>query len=124
MGRKSANLLYERRRITTDMFNKKLKEYKERQSELLEEMQKHTKADEKYYITINTVLSLAQRAYEIFKNSEVSEKRQLLNFLLQNCELKDKKLLFKLKAPFDTALEAGRCSEMLRGSDSNRRPID
>jgi len=96
------------------MFNKKLKEYKEKQQESLEKMEKHNVADESYYITIDTTLNLAQRAYEIFKSSEIAEKRQLLNFLLQNCELKGKKLLFSLKAPFDTVLSTQECSTLLR----------
>jgi len=101
--------------ITKDMFNKKLKEYKERQAEINEEIQRYTDADENYYITANTVLKLAQKAYEIFQSSEISEKRQLLNFLLQNLQLKGKKLMFTLKTPFDTVLEASRCSTLLRG---------
>ena len=101
--------------ITTDMFNKKLKEYKEKQEELNEEIQRYTQADEKFYITANTVLRLAQKALEIFKSSEVSEKRQLLNFLLQNLTLKGRKLDFTLKTPFDTVLQANKCSTLLRG---------
>jgi len=101
--------------ITTEMFNQKLKEYKEKQQEILEKLKRHDSADKDYYITLNTTLSLAQRAYEIFESSEVSEKRQFLNFLLQNCELKGKKLLFSLKAPFDTMLQANKCSNLLRG---------
>lgn len=76
-------------------------EYKERQQELLDEMQQHNVADESYYITVNTVLNLAQKAYEIFESSELQEKRQLLNFLLQNCTLDGKTLHYELKKPFD-----------------------
>ena len=94
------------------MFNKKLKEYKERQAELEVEMTRYTNADENYYITANTVLNLAKKAYEIFKSSEVSEKRQLLNFLLQNCKLQGKNLSFELKTPFDTVLLANKCSNL------------
>ena len=97
------------------MFNKKLKEYKERQAELNEEIQRYTNADENYYITANTVLKLAQNAYKIFESSNVEEKRQLLNFLLQNLQLKGRKLTFKLKTPFDTVLKANECSTGLRG---------
>jgi len=39
------------------LYDKKLKEYKEKQQELLEEIQKHDKADESYDITVNKVLS-------------------------------------------------------------------
>jgi len=100
------------------MFNQKLKEYKERQQEINDKLQTLDVADEDYYITVNTVLSLAQRALEIFESSEVSEKRQLLNFLLRNLELRGKKLEYKLKAPFDTVLKANECSDLLPGSDS------
>ena len=39
------------------MFDKKLKEYKEKQSEINSELQKHNVADENYYITVNTLVS-------------------------------------------------------------------
>ncbi len=68
------------------------------------------------------VLNLAKKAYEIFQSSEIEEKRQLLNFLLQNLNLDGKKLQFELKPPFDTLLQASKCSEMLPGLDSNQRP--
>jgi len=96
------------------MFNKKLKEWKEKQAEIREEMERYDQADEKFYLTANIVLNLAQKALEIFKSSEVSEKRQLLNFLLQNLKLQGKKLLFELKTPFNTVLKANKCSTVLR----------
>ncbi len=101
------------------MFNKKLKEYKEKQAEINEEMQRHTDADENYYITANRVLNLAQKAYKVFEGSEIPEKRQLLNFLLQNLKLQGKKLIFELKTPFDTVLQANKCSSVLPLSVSN-----
>ena len=100
--------------ITKDMFNKKLKEYKEKQAEIREEMGRYDQADEKFYLTANMVLNLAQKAEQIFESSEVSEKRQLLSFLLQNIKLQGKKLLFELKTPFDRVLEANKCSNLLR----------
>jgi len=77
-------------------------------------VQRYTDADENYYITANMLLKLAQKALEIFESSEVTEKRQVLNFLLQNPVLKGRKLEFTLKTPFDTVLEANRCSTVLR----------
>src|ERR1700722_8793813 len=71
-------------------------------------MERHVNADESFHITANMVLSLAQRSREIFESSEVEEKRQLLNFVFQNLELKDKKLSVTLREPFkmikDTSL--------------------
>lgn len=65
-------------------------------------MARYQRANQNYYLTANKVLSLAQRAYEVFEGSEVEEKRQLLNFLLQNCQLDGRKLVFSLKTPFNS----------------------
>ena len=73
-GNKERGTPYSKRRITTDMFNKKLKEYKEKQEEIREEMERYDQADEKFYLTANTVLNLAKKAHEIFESSEINEK--------------------------------------------------
>ena len=109
--------------ITNYFYDKKFKEYTEKQAKLMTEISKHDKANNQYYITANTILNLAKRARKIFENSEVAEKRQFLNYLLQNCQLKDKNLSYKLKTPFDTVLSASKCSNLLPGWDSNPRPI-
>ncbi len=106
-------------RITKEMFSEKLKEIKENQAAVLEKIQRHTNADEKFYLTANTLLSLARRAKELFVSSEVEEKRQLLNFLLQNFVLDGKNLKFELKTPFDRVLEANECSDMCPHEESN-----
>ena len=106
------------------MYDTKLKEYKEKQADFLEQMKEHSQADADFHITANTVLSLAQRACEIFERSEVHEKRALLNFLLQNCELEGKNLLFKLKTPFDRVLVANQTSNWLRVVNEVRTRIE
>lgn len=93
-------------RITTDMYDQKLKEFKEEQQRLLFKQKQFDNASKSYYITANTVLSLTQRAYEIFESSEPEEKRQLLNFLLQNLQLDGEKLVFAVKTPFEGVLYA------------------
>ena len=101
------------------MFNKKLKEYKEKQAELEAKMQSYTDADENYYLTANMTLKMAKIAYEVFQSSELEEKRQILNFSLQNLKLQDKNLSFELKTPFDTVLQASKCSNLGERGDSN-----
>jgi hypothetical protein len=83
-------------------------------------MQRHSIADESYYLAVNQVLSLSQRASEIFESSEPNEKRQLLNYLLQNCRLNERNLLFELKKPFDALVKYNKCPEMLAWRDSFR----
>ena len=96
------------------MFNSKLKEYKEKQSDLEAQMALYTEADESFYLNANILLQATKKASQVFEGSEPATQRQILNFLLQNLTLDNKKLSFTLKTPFDRVLEANRCSTMLR----------
>ncbi len=109
--------------ITADMYDKKLKEYKERQSIILESMQLHNKADHTYHVTASLVLDLAKRAYEIFSRSETMEKRQLINFVFQNMTLKDGKLLWDLKEPFNLLANYADHPVWYPRQELNLRPI-
>ena len=50
-------------------------------------LKKYTKANEKFGITINYLLNLTSRDYELFESSKIKQKRQLINFLLSNLRL-------------------------------------
>lgn len=93
-------------RITDEMYDSLLREYKEKQAEILSQMQDHSDADEQFYLTANMTLNIAKRAKEIFVSSEIDEKRQFLGFLLQNCSLNGKKLEFTMRSPFNVILNA------------------
>jgi DNA invertase Pin-like site-specific DNA recombinase len=100
--------------ISKEMYEKKFQEYEIKQTEITSKMSKLQIADKEFYTTIDILISLAQRAEEIFESSEPQEKRAFANFLLQNCQLDGKKLIFELKSPFDGALSAYECSNLLR----------
>lgn len=85
----------------------------------MDELKDYDQADENFLLTCSTVLELGRNAYQIFKSSEPNEKRQLLNFLLQNCLLDGKKLVFNLKMPFDAILTYAKNEDWQRGRDSN-----
>ena len=102
------SIMYEDRlsgSITIDFYNKKFSELMEKKQENEFKMKRLNNANKNYYITANTILSLAQRAPEIFESSEPEEKKQLVNFVFQNLQLDGKKLLFKTKTPFERVLE-------------------
>ncbi len=101
--------------ITQDEYDKKLREMKERQYRLNIEMEEHTKADHEYHIQVSHVISLAKRMGEIFESSEPDEKRAILGYLLQNPTVRNKKLLYTLKKPYETVLELATVSTQLRG---------
>ncbi len=118
--RKSSLLdMFADKEITKENYDKKLNEYETKQSLINTEITNHQRADKEYYITIAMILSLARRAYKIVKSSEPMEKRAFLNFLLQNCKLQGKKLIFELKKPFNAALIANKRQNWLGGRDSN-----
>ncbi len=97
--------------ITEELYQKKLKEYKEKQRDILIQMEEHNKADENFYITASKVVDLANRALEIFESSEVKEKRALVNLLLQNSLLSERKLLFSLRSPFYMIAKCGQIKD-------------
>ena len=102
------------RRITKDDYDKKLQELKDKQYRLNIEAEEHTKADHDYKLTISHVFSMSRRMGAIFESSEVPEKRAILNFLLQNPKVSDKKLVFTMAKPFDAVLELANCPTGLR----------
>ncbi len=105
---------------------------------LVIETEEHSRADHDYKTTVATVLSVARRSREIFEGAELPEKRQFINFLVQNPKLKDRELVFELKQPMNTVLELAQYASQkrkttslstdrpawLRGWGSNPRPAD
>lgn len=96
------------------MHDKKLKDFKQRQQYLLDQMSTHNKADQAFYIEGSKVLELASRAHEIFESSKPEQKWVLLKFLLQNSKLRGKKLEIDLKSPFDAVLTYAKTKDWLR----------
>jgi len=50
-------------------------------------MKNYLKADQNFKLTVNTVLSIASKAYELFKSSNIEQKRKLINYVFSNLEL-------------------------------------
>jgi hypothetical protein len=86
---------------------------KQRQHKLTDRLNRITKANEDYSITLIALLNLCSRAPELFKSSKVEQKRQLINFLLSNLQLRGKKLKYTLKKPFDVLVDLGYRSNWL-----------
>ena len=101
--------------ITKDTYDKKHQEYADKIQLSNIELEEHTKADYDYQTTVATVLSMARRAKEIFDSSEPFEKRALLNYLLQNPTVNEKKLCFTIASPFNLVLELADNPIWLRG---------
>jgi len=79
-------------------------------------------ADQNFYVTANTVLNLAARAREIFESSEAGEKRQLLNLMFQNLQLRGVNLSVQVCEPFLTMIGYKEHPTNWRWRESNSRP--
>jgi len=97
------------------LYNKKQQEYRAKQEEVKQKMDSLQKADEEYYVTAFYILSLANRAYDLFLSSEPAIKRQLLKLLLQNCEIDHGSLRYTLNYPFSAIFSYTKSHSWLLG---------
>lgn len=112
------------KRITTEDYDKKCHELKNKQFKNNEIMKNYLKADKNFKLTVNTVLSLASKAFELFESSNIEQKRKLINFVFSNLELEGETLRYSLKKPFDMIVDCTTYNDWLRRRDSNPRPSD
>ena len=96
-----ASPLLEDGRITGDEYDRKARELKERQTEIALRIEQHQKGEGDYRTTLETLMSVASRAAELFERSKTEQKRELLAFVFSNLRLRGKKLEFSLRSPFD-----------------------
>ena len=84
-------------------------------------MKNYLKADQNFKITVNTVLSIASKAYELCESSNIEQKRKLINFVFSNLELEGVTLRYSLKKPFDLMVD---CTLIIIGSGGVIRTPD
>ena len=76
-----------------------------------------TSDNKNFQVTTSYLLDLAQRAEQLFKESDDGLRQKLLEYVLSNIELKDKRLSYILNDPFKTIVEAKK--KALSGSNSD-----
>jgi site-specific DNA recombinase len=99
--------------ITQDEYDKKARELKERQTEIAMRVEQHQKGEGDFRTTLESLISLASRAAELFERSKPEQKRQLLAFVFSNLRLRGKKLEFSLRSPFDLMVDRRSYSSWL-----------
>jgi site-specific DNA recombinase len=76
-------------------------------------LQKLSNADDEFNKNLSTIFSLASRSYELFKSSELDEKRRIITILFPNLLLDRENLVFTPRKPFDLFLNMGSCPDWL-----------
>jgi len=71
-------------RITQDEYDKKARELKERQTEIALRIEQHENGEGNFQTTLESLISLASRAADIFERSKIEQKRQLIAFVFSN----------------------------------------
>jgi site-specific DNA recombinase len=100
--------------ITQDDYDKKARELKGQQAEIAARIEQHQQGDGEYRTTLESLLSLASRAAELFERSKTDQKRQLIALVFSNLQLRGKKLEFSLRSPFDLMVDRRSYTGWLR----------
>lgn len=87
--------------IDKDEFRAKKESAKQRQHEITELIQAYNGADDAFFNTMEKLLKLATNAHNAFVGSKMEEKRELVNFVFSNLQLKGATLCYTLNFPFD-----------------------
>lgn len=109
-------------RITVNEYDKKVQELKRKEQDIYEQLKDHSKADEAFLISSSYILELAHNGYSLFKSSQTSKKREILNFVFANFQADGSKLLYKTKEPFWELLFCAESWKWLPELDSNQWP--
>ena len=74
---------------------------KGRQNEIALRIEQHQEGEGDYRTTLESLISVASRAADIFERSKTEQKRELIAFVFSNLRLRGKKLEYSLRSPFD-----------------------
>ncbi len=101
------------RSITQSEYDKKARDLKERQVEIGLRIERHQKGEGDYRMTLESLISVASRAAEIFERSKIEQKRQLIAFVFSNLRMRGKKLEYSMRSPFDLMVNRADYSSWL-----------
>jgi site-specific DNA recombinase len=107
--------------ITKEIYQRKQQELTSTKSRLQKSRKNIELVGKHNYDDVLYLLRLSMNAPDIFENSEIEEKRGLLQTVLSNLELEDKELRWKLKKPYDTMAKCNENKNWLGRRDSNPR---
>ena len=87
--------------LTQELFKQKLEELQTEQIRLKLSKAQNTITEDEFKVSLDEVMDLANNAVNLFRSSKVEEKREILNCVLLELQLKQKNLYFSYKKPFD-----------------------
>lgn len=94
--------------VHPDKYDEVVKTLTKRQEQLNDKLDILTKGNKDLLLTCSYLLDLANRAEELFKSADESQKSKLLGFILSNLQLTDKKLTFIVNFPCNELIQLNR----------------
>ena len=88
--------------ISRDKYVAKLAEFEDQLSGLAQNMESIDEADVAYYGNAIYLIEICAHAAATFEAGSSERRRELIKLALQNCELKERTLVWELRKPFDT----------------------
>jgi hypothetical protein len=76
-----------------------------RWNEIALRIEQHQEGEGDYRTTLESLISVASRAADIFERSKTEQKRELIAFVFSNLRLRGKKLEYSLRSPFDLMVD-------------------
>jgi len=93
-------------RIDEEFFNHKFEQYKKEKEKIINAIQRHSNASNKYFELSVNLYELSQRAREIYQKASLEEKRDLISLVFEELLLDEGKLIFTYSKPFQLLYEA------------------
>ena len=106
--------------ITDDRYDKYYQSFREQIAEIDTRLSMLQEAEDNYYVSAKYLLKLSNKAYDLFKSSEVEERRQLIKLVLSNLRVEGKLVRYEAVKPFNTILDYADRQSLLPLSDSLR----
>ncbi len=110
--------------ISADIYRNKNAEYEMQKIDLQNKIQSLQAPDTSVERAIDKVLNFSQNSYEIFKSSQIEEKRRILNIVFANFFMEGKNPVISMRKNFNLLSNLGGCQDWCRKVDSNHRPTD
>ena len=107
--------------IEREEFEAKKSKIREDQNDLEQQISSARSGDDAFKDAMLMILSIASEAYDLFKGSTVELKREMVNRVFANLELKGEELRYSLREPFDKMFNLTNRLEWQGQRDSNPR---
>ena len=109
-------------KITAEFYNEKRIQWTHDLDEIMIKLGALHNTEKKFYDEGVKILETLKNAYWLYKRQPLSEKREMLNYLLSNVTLKGEKVSYDYNLPFSYFINFDSCRKKYACRDSNAGP--